>query len=82
MFSLYCNRTTIFCQFNCDKVINGGVVMNRNYISILFFLAAFTAVIMAGATAVAGDLSLVTLTVIALISAGIGGIIGYYLFIK
>ncbi|MCM3489198.1 hypothetical protein M3689_07800 [Alkalihalophilus marmarensis] len=56
--------------------------MNRNYISILFFLAAFTAVIMAGATAVAGDLSLVTLTVIALISAGIGGIIGYYLFIK
>ncbi|MEC2073264.1 hypothetical protein [Alkalihalophilus marmarensis] len=56
--------------------------MNRNYISILFFLAAFTAVVMAGTTAVAGDLSLVALTVIALISAVIGGIIGYYLFIK
>jgi hypothetical protein len=56
--------------------------MNRNQVSILFFIGAVVAVVMASASYIVADLTLVESFMIACLSSVVGGVIGYYLFAR
>ncbi|WP_368504958.1 hypothetical protein AB3N04_04735 [Alkalihalophilus sp. As8PL] len=56
--------------------------MNRNQVSILLFIGAFVAVVMASASYIVSDLKLVESVMIACLSAVVGGVLGYYLFAR